>query len=51
VCVCYRKCARDALEDVCEWLDGGGEVAVSIVSSLNWVLMSQNTFRLPWYCT
>ncbi|KAK2173714.1 hypothetical protein NP493_854g01030 [Ridgeia piscesae] len=23
-----EKCARDALEDVCEWLDGGGEVAV-----------------------
>ena len=29
-----RKCARDALEDVCEWLDGGGEVAVSNIVSL-----------------
>ncbi len=23
-----RKCAQAALEDVCKWLDGGGEVAV-----------------------
>lgn len=26
------KCAMDALRDVCQWLEGGGEVAVSNVS-------------------
>ncbi len=30
--VSCRKCAQDALEDVCKWLDGGGEVAVSEIS-------------------
>jgi len=27
----FRKCAEEALEDLCEWLKAGGEVAVSII--------------------
>lgn len=26
------KCAMDALRDVCQWLESGGEVAVSDIS-------------------
>ena len=28
----FRKCAKAALEDMCEWLKGGGEVAVSSIT-------------------
>jgi hypothetical protein len=28
--VIRNKCAQDALEDVIKWIEGGGEVAVSI---------------------
>lgn len=31
----FRKCAEEALEDLCEWLKTGGEVAVSIGNEYN----------------
>ena len=34
ICCTCRKCAKEALEDLCNWLNGGGEVAVSIWASI-----------------